>query len=107
MHDVNAPDSIISVYKNKISEEENSKLSQELYEWRDKATAESEHRQLTKEEIRRLYKTRQQLQDQVQDYAVIINYLRSIISKCAQELDRVLPILEELKTGISLRSSQY
>ena len=84
--------------------EENARFLEELHEWREKATIESELRQIAEGQVRQLHSTHQQLQEQVQSYAVTAEYLRGRVSKCSQGLDKVLPMLEELKAGVSLET---
>jgi hypothetical protein len=81
---------------------ENTKLSQKLFEWRDKATAESEYKRLAEEEIRQQYKIYQQFQKQARNYAITADYFKNIIFKYVQGLDRILLMLENLKTEVSL-----
>jgi hypothetical protein len=71
-------------------------------QWRDKATAESKGRQLAEEEANRLYETNQQLQGRIQEYSDRANYLTGRVMKCFEGLDKVLPVLEELKSGLTL-----
>ncbi|KAF2181005.1 hypothetical protein K469DRAFT_692521 [Zopfia rhizophila CBS 207.26] len=109
-HSADAPDSLVSLryagtsFSAKIDQlkEENARLLQELHEWRDKATAESERRELAEGQVRQLHGTHQQLQEQVRGYAVTADNLRSSVSMCFQGLDKVLPVLEELRTGVSM-----
>ena len=86
--------------------EDNAKLNQELQEWRDRATTESKGRRIAEKEIHQLYERSQQLQDQVKTYGVEVDYLRSIISTCCQGLDKVLPMLEDLRTGVLFCSTK-
>lgn len=53
-------------------------------------------RQFT-EEIRRLQNNQQQLEDQVHQYAGEVDYYRSITTRCFFGLDKVLPVLEDLR----------
>jgi chromosome segregation ATPase len=87
----------------------NSKLREEMEGWRAKTSAESERVKLAEEEICRWYKTNQQLeeqvdklQDQANSYIATIEYLKSILSKCFQGLGTALPVLEEVKNGVSI-----
>ena len=81
--------------------EENMNLCQEIREWRDRAGAESEPRKIAEEEVVQLQETCQHLRDQVQSYEMDTNYLKSSISRCFQDLDEVLPRLEDLRTAVS------
>lgn len=83
-------------------ENENDRLLHELCQWRDKATAESRGRQHAEEQANRLYDTNQQLQDQIRDYSARANYLTGRVMKCFEGLDQVIPVLEELKSGLNL-----
>ena len=91
----------------------NAKLHKELEEWKEKASAESERVKFAEEQLRRLYErteeqlremcdSNQQLQEQVNSYATTTEYLKSMLSKCFQDLGTALPVLEELKKGVSL-----
>jgi hypothetical protein len=53
----------------------------------EKATVESEGRQLAEEEVRQLYDAHQQLQDENRSYAITLDYFRSSVLKCFQGLD--------------------
>jgi len=55
-------------------QEKNARLSQELCEWRKKATVESEGRQLAEEEVRQLYDAHQQLQNENRSYAITLAF---------------------------------
>ncbi|KAH8659478.1 hypothetical protein BGZ61DRAFT_567002 [Ilyonectria robusta] len=81
--------------------QENARLHQELCEWRDKANAESECRREVEKERYQLQQSFQQLQGRVKDYEGDIEYLRSSVSMCHQGLEQVLPMLADLKTGVS------
>lgn len=83
-------------------EEENANLLRQLHECRENAVAESEHRQALEQEVHQLYGTQQRLQEQVQHYAVTADFFKSNVSKYFQGLDKVLPMLEELRSGLSL-----
>jgi hypothetical protein len=90
----------------------NSKLCEEIDGWREKASAESERAKVVEEELCKWCKINQQLQeqinklqDQVNSYAATIEYLRSILSNCFQGLGSALPVLEEVKKGVSIAVS--
>jgi hypothetical protein len=83
-------------------EEENANLLQRLHECQENVVAESEHRRALEQEVNQLYGTQQTLQEQVQHYAVTADFFKSNVSKYFQGLDKVLPMLEELRSGLSL-----
>ena len=73
-----------------------------------KTSTESERVRLAEEELCRLYKTNQQLQEQVEklqrqanQYIETIECLKGTLSKCFQGLGTALPVLEEVKNGVS------
>jgi len=80
----------------------NAKLREQLEEWKQKASTESERVKLAEEQLRRMRDSNRQLQEQVSSYAATTEYLKSILSKCFQGLGTALPVLEELKKGVSL-----
>ena len=82
--------------------EENSKLSQDVYELRNKADAESKKRLLIEEENRQLRSKQQWLEGQVRDRIEAANYFKNSAVRCLSRLDKVLPILEELRMDTSL-----
>ncbi|KKY22683.1 hypothetical protein UCRPC4_g03185 [Phaeomoniella chlamydospora] len=109
VHDANVPASLISLkspdlgFSAQISQlkEEKAKISQDLYEWRDKAVAESEGRAAAERDALQLCEVQQQLQKETRDYAVTVEHLRSTVAKWFQGLEEVMPILEELKAEVS------
>jgi chromosome segregation ATPase len=80
-------------------QEENLKLERELKQWKGQATAESEHRWRTDQELDQLKIANQTLQRELQKCAVTVDYFRKNTSKHAQVMHRVLQLMEELKTG--------
>jgi hypothetical protein len=91
----------------------NTKLREENEAWKEKATAEAERAKLTEEhncrlrenseeELRKMYESNQQLQEQVERYTTSIEYLKDMLAKCFQGLGTALPVLEEMKKGVSL-----
>lgn len=56
----------------------------------------------TEEQLRKVYESNQQLQEQVNKYAVTTEYLKSMLSKCSQGLGTALPVLAELKKEVLL-----
>ncbi len=81
--------------------------------WKEKAITESEQVKLaeeqlrkfcesSEEQLRKVYEKNEQLQEQVNSYAASTEYLRNTLSKCFQGLGTALPVLEELKKGVSL-----
>jgi uncharacterized coiled-coil DUF342 family protein len=83
-------------------EEENARLIRQLHGCQENAVAESKHRQALEQEIHQLYETQRRLHEQVQHYVVTADFFKSNVSKCFQGLDKVLPMLEELRSGLSL-----
>ncbi|KAH7016234.1 uncharacterized protein B0I36DRAFT_337091, partial [Microdochium trichocladiopsis] len=85
-----------------ILREENWKLSQEVWDLRSRADAESRQRQLVEEENRRLHNNQQWLEGQVRDCAAAVDYFKNSVARCFLGLDKVLPILEDLRKDTSL-----
>ncbi|KIW79862.1 hypothetical protein Z517_06477 [Fonsecaea pedrosoi CBS 271.37] len=106
----NALGSVVSLQDPKASfsakiehlENESARFFHELCQWRDKATAESKGRQLAEEEANRLHETNQQLQGRIREYSDRANYLTGQAMKCFEGLDKVLLVLEELRSGLTL-----
>jgi hypothetical protein len=69
---------------------------------RSKEDVESGRRRLIEEEIRRLLSNQQRLEDQVRNYVDEADYYRSIAARCFFALDKVLPMLEDLRKDTSL-----
>lgn len=86
-------------------ENENVRLFHELCQWKDKATADSRGKRLVEEENGRLHLSNQELERRVQDYSDTASYLTSRITRCFQGLDKVLPILEDLKMEVEVEIS--
>jgi len=49
-----------------------------------------------------MYEDNQQLREQVERYAIDSKYLNDMLAKCFQGLGTALPVLEEMKKGVSL-----
>jgi len=82
--------------------EENSKLLQEIHYLRINNNVESKRRELIEVENRQLHLAKQQLQSQMHNYSDTVDYLRNIMSKYILGLDKVQPMLEDLRKEISL-----
>ena len=78
-----------------------ARLSEEVHQLRSRENIELEHRRLAEEEIGRLRIDQQQLENQVQSYADAVNYYRTIASRCFFGLEKVMPILEDVRKDIS------
>jgi hypothetical protein len=74
-------------------------------EWRDQAAVESKLRQHAEEEISQLIGSNQQLQLEAQNSETTAEYFRNSILKYTHGLNKILPLLEELKTEMPLPSS--
>jgi hypothetical protein len=48
-----------------------------------------------------MYKSNQQLHEQVEKYAASIEYLKDMLARCFEGLGTALPVLEEMKKGVS------
>jgi ElaB/YqjD/DUF883 family membrane-anchored ribosome-binding protein len=59
-------------------------------------------RESAEEALQKTNESNQQLQDKVAQYTTTIEYLKTLLSKCFQGLGTTLPVLEELKRGVSL-----
>ncbi|KAF1807831.1 hypothetical protein P152DRAFT_425990 [Eremomyces bilateralis CBS 781.70] len=90
----------------------NIKLLEEMEAWKEKAVVESERAKLTDEQYRRLRESseeqlrkicesNQHLQEQVENSAASTEYLKNTLLKCVQGLGTAVPMLEELRKGIS------
>ena len=86
-------------------EKENANLFHELCQWKDRAMVESKQRQLADEEANRQYDFIEELKNQIRDYSDTANLLTGRVRSCFQGLDKVLPVLEELKSGMALGAS--
>jgi hypothetical protein len=80
--------------------------------WKEKATteeqrvklAEEEHcgiREGLEEQLRKMYEGNKQLQEQVERYAASTEYLKNMLARCFEGLGTALPVLEEMKRGVS------
>jgi chromosome segregation ATPase len=92
-------------FKAKIEElqENQGRLACGLAEWKAQAEQELRMRQQAEEEMNRLKTTteklqrdKQQLEQQVQELALLADHFRSSTLKCYQGVCNVLPILEEM-----------
>ncbi|KAK0628284.1 hypothetical protein B0T17DRAFT_149373 [Bombardia bombarda] len=84
--------------------EENAKLLQDVDELRSRADAESRQRYLVEEDNRRLHSNQQWLEGQLRDCADAVDYFKDSVARCFFGLDKVLPILEDLRKDASLHS---
>ncbi|KAK0723475.1 hypothetical protein B0T26DRAFT_642395 [Lasiosphaeria miniovina] len=85
--------------------EENSKLFQEINHPRTNHNAELKRRELLEVENRQLHIIKQQLQSQMQNYSDAVDYLRNIMSRYILGLDKVLPMLEDLRKQVALEEA--
>ena len=85
--------------------EENAKLFQEVDELKCRADVASRQRQLVEEENRRLHSNQQWLEGQLRDYADTIDYFKDSAARCFFGLDKVLPVLEDLRKHTSLHKA--
>jgi Tfp pilus assembly protein PilN len=69
---------------------------------RQDLVAESKQRRVLEQEIHQLYGTQQRLEEEVQRYAVAAEFFKNNISKYFQGLNNVVPMLEELRSGLSV-----
>jgi hypothetical protein len=80
--------------------------------WKERATTESQRiklaeeqhcgvRESLEEQLRKMYEDNQQLREQVERYAIDSKYLNDMLAKCCQGLGTALPVLEEMKKGVS------
>jgi hypothetical protein len=74
-------------------------------EWRDQAAAESKLRQQAEKEVSQLRGFNQQLQLEAQNNEITAEYFRNSILKYSHGLNKILPLIEELKTEMPLGSS--
>jgi len=49
-----------------------------------------------------MYESNQQLHEQVEKYAASTEYLKDMLARCFEGLGTALPVLEEMKKGVSL-----
>ena len=78
-----------------------TRLSEEVHQLRSRENLELERRRLAEEEVDRLRSNQQQLENRVQSYADAVNYYRTLASRCFFGLEKVMPILEDLRKDIS------
>ncbi|KAH8701366.1 hypothetical protein GQ44DRAFT_831925 [Phaeosphaeriaceae sp. PMI808] len=90
----------------------NAKLQEEMEMWKDKAATESQRvklaeeqhcgvRKSLEEQLHKVCENNQQLQERVDRYAASTEYLKDMLAKCFQGLGTALPVLEEMKKGVS------
>ncbi|KAH7113184.1 hypothetical protein B0J11DRAFT_143511 [Dendryphion nanum] len=90
----------------------NVKLQEEIEVWKEKATTESQRvklaeeqhcgvRERLEEQLRNMYESNQQLREQVEKYAASTEYLKDMLARCFEGLGTALPVLEEMKKGVS------
>jgi G:T/U-mismatch repair DNA glycosylase len=87
-------------------------FKEEIEVWKEKATKESQRVKLTEEQhcgvrenleeqLRKMYESNQQLYEQVERYAASTEYLKDMLARCFEGLGTALPVLEEMKKGVS------
>lgn len=80
--------------------------------WKGKANTESQRAKLAEEQhcgvregleeqLRKMYEGNKQLQEQVERYAASAEYLKNMLARCSEGLGTALPVLEEMKKGVS------
>ena len=79
---------------------ENARLLQELCQWRDQASAESQSRQCAEEEVNQLATANQRLQEEAQKNAAAVKYFKGRLFKYVQGMNRILPLLQELNADM-------
>lgn len=82
---------------------ENARLTQELSQWRDRATTASEFKQRAQEEVNQLTSANQRLQQEAQTNAMVAKHFINSTRKYVERVDRVLPLLENLRPGLPSR----
>ena len=70
--------------------------------WRDQAAAELKIRQHAEEEVSQLRDSNQQLQLDAQNSETTAEYFRNSVLKYTHVLNKILPLLEELKTEMPM-----
>ncbi len=68
----------------------------------ENVVAESELRRALEEKVNQLLGTQQRLEERVQHYATTADFFKNNVSKYFQGLDKVLPLLEKLRSELSL-----
>ena len=80
--------------------------------WKEKANTESHRAKLAEEQhygvregleeqLRKMCEGNKQLQEQVERYAASTEHLKNILARCFEGLGTALPVLEEMKKGVS------
>jgi hypothetical protein len=87
---------------------ENLTLKRELKQWRDQAAAESELRQQFEQELKELKIANQILQQDLQKSTAVADCFKSDIYKYIHIVNRVMPLMDDLRAGLTLneRSSE-
>lgn len=83
-------------------EEYNTNLVQEVYKWIDQANTESELRQQVEREANLLRELNQKLELEAQNNERRLEHFSSDLAKHARILNKVSPLLQELRLGVSL-----
>ena len=83
----------------------NHRLFTESEMWKEKAGVESERALRVDEQFRQICEANQQLQEQVNRYSASIKCLKDMLSNCLHGLGIALPVLDKVKTEISLVGS--
>lgn len=81
---------------------ENVKLERELKQWRDQAAEESRLRQQSEEELNQLKIVYEILQKDFQKSVAMVGCFKSDIYKYTEIVNRIMPLIEELNSGITL-----
>ena len=81
--------------------EENAKPSQQLQEATRKAEAEHEQRKLAEEGNSQSHSYQSQLEKDVQRYAGVAAFFQGIVTRCATDMERVLPTLQDMRKNMS------
>lgn len=81
--------------------EENERLSQQLQEAERKADAEREQRNIAEELNRQSCTYKAQLEKDVEKYAGAAAFFQRIVEKCAADMEKVWPALQDVKRHIS------
>jgi chromosome segregation ATPase len=81
---------------------ENAILLQQLHECKENMATELKYRQVLEGEVKQLSSAQEQLQEQIRQYAATAAFFKSSVSKYFTGLSKVLPMLDELRTGLSL-----
>lgn len=85
--------------------EENAKLLQDVDKLRSRADAESRQRHLVEEDNRRLHSNQKWLEGQLRNYTDAVDYFKDSVTRCFFGLDKVLPVLEDLRKDASLHTA--